>query len=235
MSPMNSRRTGCGFGGRIEVDDAAADAELAVLVHRILGREAGHARAARQAPAARSRSPARASGPRRSKRAGSRQPRQQRARRRDDQPRRARRQARAARARARTPPRGAARGRGTDPLPATETAARVRRTSCSDRPWSDCQKQTRVGRHLLDVRVGRHDEQTRRVLRERPRRETRSRPASDPVSRGRRPVEPGACRGRLRSDRNAREDVEPITDSRNLSTGGERRSGHASLNRRVKH
>ena len=38
---MNSRRTGCGVAGGKDVDDAAADGELAVLVGRILAREAG--------------------------------------------------------------------------------------------------------------------------------------------------------------------------------------------------
>ena len=41
VSPMNSRRSGCARAGGIEVDDAAADAELAGLVDGILARVAG--------------------------------------------------------------------------------------------------------------------------------------------------------------------------------------------------
>ena len=127
MSPMNSSRIGCASLRRIEIDDAAAHAELAVLVDGILRREAGEREPLaeilrRDLVAGRERQ----AGVREP--AGIGQPRQQRARGRDDEPRRSRREARAARARARTPPRGEAPGRGTDRLPATETAGpRARR------------------------------------------------------------------------------------------------------------
>ena len=39
MSPTNSSRTGCDFARRVEVEHAAAHAELAVLVDGILGRK----------------------------------------------------------------------------------------------------------------------------------------------------------------------------------------------------
>ena len=85
MSPMNSRRTGCDSLAGIEVEDAAADAELPVLVDRVLRHEARQrqalgqvlgrdliARRDRQADVSHAR--------------GRREPRQQRARRGDDQP-----------------------------------------------------------------------------------------------------------------------------------------------------
>ena len=58
VSPTNSRRIGWRGAGGIEVDDAAADAELAGLVDRILARIAGGGEPVAEIDRARSRRPA---------------------------------------------------------------------------------------------------------------------------------------------------------------------------------
>ena len=70
MSPTNSSRIGRLGAGRVEVDDAAADAELAGLVDRVLAGVAGRRRAGRRDRSARSRGRATASAPRREQRSG---------------------------------------------------------------------------------------------------------------------------------------------------------------------
>ena len=149
---------------RVEVDDAAADAEFAVLVHRILGREARDGEPLAKVDRG-------DLGSRRERQAdvletgGIAQPRQQGTSGRDDEPGSSRREAVER-----------ARPRGGDFEVRREAAIRIhflrregqhlREHVVLGQALERCQKQTRVGRHLLDVRVGRHHEQHGRVLRD---------------------------------------------------------------------
>ena len=159
VSPMNSSRTGWLSAGREDIDHAAADAELAVLVHRVLAAEAAVDEPIGERRAARSRCPARSSsaGLQQPRRRG--QPRQQGASPRRRRSSRCRWPARAARGRGPTRRRGAARARGTDRLPATGTAGRPARRRRIRQAFERGQEEPHVAGHLLDVGVGRHDEE----------------------------------------------------------------------------
>ena len=200
---------GLRFGGGIEVDDAAAHAELAVLVDRILRREAGAARAARPDPAARSRRPGASIRPASRMRAGIGQPRQRARGRTRRRCRGAAGAARGAPGRARTPPRDAARDRGTDRLPATGTAGRRSRRLTATAP-RDSREKTGRRRHLLDVASVGTTSRTGASC--------ASAAAWNAVPAGVRPVNRGVARPRpdlaaavLSNERNAREDPAPIT------------------------
>ena len=125
VSPMNSSRSGCAGAGGKEVDDSAANAELAGLVDRILARVAGGSQQVAEVDggdvlARRHVSDTDAS---RSGGLSLRQQRRRRRRRSGGQSGQAR-PARAARARAPRRCRSAARARGTDRPRATGTAGR---------------------------------------------------------------------------------------------------------------
>ncbi len=175
-------------GRQVEVDHTATDAEFAVLVHRILRREAGDGEP--RAEIGRG-----DLGPRRERQAHVlepcrvAQPWHQRASGRDNEPGGPGREA-IQRAR---PCRGNFEVR-------REAAIRIhflrregqhlREDVVLGESLQRCQKQTRIGRHLLDIRVGRHHEEHGRVLRNdggvkcrRGRRQTRE-PQDGPVEAG---------------------------------------------------
>ena len=210
MSPMNSRRTGLRLGRRIEVDDAAADAELAVFVDRILRKEARASRGVRPGPAARSRCPARSTRPTAAESRRIAQARQQRARRHDDEPRRAGRQGVTGRGPAPTPPSrcGVSPRYGSTSSDGNGSTASA--ASRSDRPSSVDRKNRASAVISLDVRVGRHDEDDGAVLREGGGVKRRA-----PQASGRSAPANGRCRparvaADLSSDRKARDEVAVI-------------------------
>ena len=170
VSPMNSSADRLRVAGGKEVDDAAADAELAVLVDRILAREAGVdeqlAEVVRRdlVPGPEHRSTAREQPLRRA------DARQQRRRRGDDQrapcPAAS---ACSARARAEATSKCGVDARGTDRPRATETAGPTRSTSASDAALRARRGRSARRRSVCSTsRVGRHDEQRRPPARARP-------------------------------------------------------------------
>jgi hypothetical protein len=196
MSLMNSSRDRLGFSGRIEVHDPAADAELTVLVDRILTREAGEreplAKLLRRNLEARSHEDPARSQPRRIG-----QSRQERPRRRDDDA------GGSAREGVQRP-----RARRRDLQVWRETPVRIdflRRERQNApygvylaQPLQAAEEKPHVRGQPLDVRVGRHDDEDRRVLGER-RRMERGCGRREPDSRGAAPPGTG---GRLDGDRN---------------------------------
>ena len=160
VSPMNSSRIGCVGAGRIEVDDAAADAELAGLVDGILARIAGGGEPLAEIAVGE------ISWPGADVKRGAHEPIGRRCSRGSsagadaiDEPRGARRvSACRARARADAMSRCGARPRyGSTSCDGNGSTARS--ASASDSPSSAARKNRASAVMLLDVGVGRHDQQ----------------------------------------------------------------------------
>ena len=158
MSPTNSSADRMARAGGIEVDDAAADRELARLVGRILARVAGLGQAIAEIDRRDLVVRTAATKPVALKRAGALS-RGSSAGGRGDRPAApCRCSARAACARAPRRCRSAATGRDTDRSRATGTARPRCAASASETPFERGEEEPRVRGELLDVRVGRHDE-----------------------------------------------------------------------------
>ena len=220
-----------GVAGREHVDDAAANGERAVLVDRILAREAGVDEQVGEVAAARSRCPTRISIDALQQPLGRADARQQRRRRRDDQPRRAGGGAvQRARARRRHPE--VRRHAAIRDRPAATAAAAPRaRPSASEAPSSARVEEPRVGRQLLDVLVRRHHEQRRRRCRARA-----AATAASALAAGVSPAVTGAGRSSaaraaawLSSARSVRDVAVAISRYMRIARPGERRVGAQTL------